>query len=308
MSRVVLAGGSGFLGRALAADLVERGDEVVVLTRTPESAPTKAAMTFLPWDGKTAGDWANAVDGAHAVVNLTGRSVNCRYTEDNRREIVDSRVDSVRAVAHAIRRAARPPAVLVQAASLAIYGDPGEHECDETAPAGEGFSADVCVAWERAFDEEATPATRRATLRIGFVLGRDGGALEMLERLTRRFLGGTVGSGEQYISWLHVRDLTRTVLWALDHDVASGVYNVTGPNPVTNAVFMRELRRALGRPWSPPTPSWAVAIGARFMGTEPSLALTGRRCVPRRLGEQGFRFELPELPAALDDVFTTPRP
>src|SRR5882724_1864666 len=205
MSRVVLAGGSGFLGRALADALVARGEEVVVLTRTPESAGAKAGVTFLPWDGKTAGGWADAVDGARAVVNLAGRNVNCRYTEENRREIVDSRVDSVRAVADAIRRAARPPAILVQAASLAIYGDPAERECDETASAGEGFSADVCVAWERAFDEEATPAVRRAVLRIGFVLGRDGGALQMLARLTRRFLGGTVGSGEQYISWLHVR-------------------------------------------------------------------------------------------------------
>jgi hypothetical protein len=282
---------------------VERGDGVIILTREPGREALNG-VTHVGWNGATLGDWATQLDGATAVVNLVGRSVNCRYTDENRREIVESRVSSVKVIGEAIRHAARPPAVLVQAASLAVYGDPGDRECDETAPIGEGFSADVCVAWERAFAEAATPATRRVLLRIGFVLGRDGDAFEMLARLTRRFLGGTVGSGEQYISWLHVEDFVRLTLSCLDTP-ASGVYNATGPEPVTNAAFMRELRRALGRPWSPPTPAWAVAVGSRFMGTDPSLALTGRRCVPRRLVDEGFRFTFPELAAALADLVGT---
>jgi uncharacterized protein (TIGR01777 family) len=301
---VVLAGGSGFLGQSLAAALLERGDGVVIQTRTPERAErARPGVKLVAWDGETQGDWSHALDGAFAVVNLAGRSVNCRYTEENRREIVQSRVGSVRAIAEAIRRAKRPPPVLVQAGSLAIYGDPGERECDDTAPAGSGFSSDTCVAWERAFDEEATGSTRRVLLRIGFVLGRDGGALEMLARLTRRFLGGAVGSGRQFMSWLHVRDMINIALWAIDRAEVSGVFNATGPNPVTNEAFMRELRRALGRPWSPPTPGWAVALGAWFMGTEPGLALEGRRCVPRRLLERRFAFEFPELGPALGDIF-----
>jgi uncharacterized protein (TIGR01777 family) len=236
-------------------------------------------------------------------VNLAGRSVNCRYTEENRREIVQSRVDSVKAIAEAIRRAGTPPEVLVQAGSLAIYGDPGERDCDEASPPGTGFSAETCVAWEEAFAGDAIAATRRVLFRIGFVLGRDGGALEMLARLTRRFLGGRVGSGQQYISWLHVRDMIRIALWAIDSVDASGVFNATGPNPVTNETFMRALRHALRRPWSPPTPAWAVALGARFMDTEPSLALEGRKCVPKRLSEQGFVFEFPELGPALGEIF-----
>jgi uncharacterized protein (TIGR01777 family) len=299
--RVVLAGGTGFLGRALTKALLERENDVVVLTRQPEREPLDG-VSYLGWDGKTLADWANALDGATAVVNLAGRSVNCRHTEKNRRDIIDSRVDSVCAIAAAIRRARHPPSVLVQAASLAIYGDPGNRECTEAAPVGTGFSADVCVAWERAFDDESTPATRRVLLRIGFVLGRRGGAFEVLARLTRRFLGGSVASGEQFVSWLHLCDMVRVLTWCLDHSTARGVYNATGPNPVTNAEFMRELRRALGRPWSPPTPAWAVALGSRLMGTDPSLALTGRRCVPRRLLDEGFRFDFPELRGALDDL------
>src|SRR5882672_6854479 len=188
---IVLAGGSGFLGQSLAVALVERGDRVVILTRTPERAEhAPPGVKFVAWDGKTQGEWSHELDGARAVVNLAGKNVNCRYTEENRGEIVQSRVGSVSAIAEAIRRAGRPPSVLVQAGSLAIYGDPGERECDDTAKAGSGFSSDTCVAWERAFDEEATGSTRRVLFRIGFVLGRDGGALEMLARLTRRFLGG----------------------------------------------------------------------------------------------------------------------
>jgi uncharacterized protein (TIGR01777 family) len=257
----------------------------------------------MAWDGKTQGEWSDVVDGARAVVNLAGRSVNCRYTEENRREIVESRVNSVKAIAEAIRRAGTPPEVLVQSGSLAIYGNPGECECDEASPPGSGFSADTCVAWEQAFAGDALDVPRRVLLRIGFVLGRDGGALEMLARLTRRFLGGRVGDGRQFISWLHVRDMNRIALWAIDSTDANGVFNATGPNPVTNEAFMRELRRALGRPWSPPTPAWAVALGARFMGTEPSLALEGRRCAPKRLVEKGFEFEFPELGPALGDIF-----
>jgi uncharacterized protein (TIGR01777 family) len=148
-----------------------------------------------------------------------------------------------------------------------------------------------------------TPGTRRVVLRIGFALGRDGGALRLLGRLTKRFLGGTVGSGRQYISWIHVADLNQMFIAAIEREEIRGAFNATGPNPVSNAEFMRELRRVLGRPWSPPAPVWAVRLGSRWMGTEASLALTGRRCTPRRFLESGFVFQFPQLPAALADLF-----
>jgi uncharacterized protein len=239
------------------------------------------------------------MDGAEAVVNLTGKSVNCRYTPDNRREIIASRVDSVRAIGQAIRACQRPPSAWVQAASLAIYGDPGPRVCDETAPAGEGFNAEVCMLWEQAFEAVPLPDTRKTVLRIGFVLGERGGVLEPLIRLTRLFLGGAAGSGKQYISWLHVEDLNRIFEWSIERRELEGVFNATGPSPVTNAAFMHALRSALHRPWSPPVPALAVHIGARLMGSEGGLVLEGRRCVPARLIENGFTFKHTELNAAL---------
>lgn len=300
--RVVLAGGSGFLGRALAEEFVREGREVVVLTRRP-SNKTRAGVREVEWDGQNVcASWARELEGAAAVVNLTGRSVDCRHTSANRREILESRVNSVEAIGRAVRACAEPPSVLVQAGSLAIYGDAGRRVCDEHAPAGLGFPAGVCLRWESAFDSLELPSTRKVFLRIGFVLGRDGGALPTLASLARLYLGGAAGDGHQYISWLHVRDFCRLVLWCVERQDAAGVFNATGPAPVTNAEFMCELRCALKRPWSPRTPAWLVRLGALLLGTEAELALTGRRCIPDRLVEMNFKFLYTNLESALADL------
>ena len=299
--RVVLAGGSGFLGRRLAKVLIDKGYEVVVLTRGAQREGI--AIRYLNWDGKTLGDWAHSIDGAKALVNLTGRSVNCRHTPEHRREIMESRVNSVRVLGEAGSRCDQPPEVWVQASSLAIYGDPGDRWCDEDAPHAEGFSEEVCKRWEAEFEKIEAAGMRKVVMRIGIVLDNGDGALPVLGRLTRFFLGGRVGDGQQYVSWIHVADLTRMFIEAIERPEISGVFNVTGPNPVTNGEFMRELRRALNRPWSPPVPAWATHIGAFFMRTEPHLALTGRRCRPKRFLETGFHFEFPELRGALSDLY-----
>ena len=297
--RLVLAGGSGFLGQCLARDFLAAGGEVDVLTRSPNANLVGRAVG---WDGSTVGDWARVLEGAAALVNFTGKSVNCRYTPSNRREILESRLGSVEALGKALNRCTTPPPVCVQAASLAIYGNPGAALCDETAPPGHGFSVEVCRRWEEAFNTWVVPSTRKVLLRIGFVLGPSGGALEPLARLARFGLGGRAGTGHQYISWLHVGDLNRMILWAIDSEDAVGTYNATGPAPVTNAEFMATLRRAVGRPWSPPVPAWMVKVGAWAMWTEPELVLTGRRCTPRRATAQGFEFTYPALDAALGDI------
>ena len=299
-NRVILPGGSGFLGRALAADLIARGYDVVILSRSPN--PNASPIREVAWDGKTLGPWVETFEGAAAVVNFAGKNVNCRYTPENLREIDASRVDSVRAVGAAINGCTVKPKVWIQSASLAIYGDAGDRVCDELAPPGDGIPPATCLKWEGTFDATPTPGVRRVLLRISFVLGRDEGALKTLANLTRLFLGGTVGSGRQYISWLHLRDMNRMLLRAIEDDAIDGVYNASAPKPVTNATFMRGRRRAMGRPWSPPTPAWAVHVGSFFMRTEPVLALTGRRGVPRRFVDQGFTFEFPELRAALGDL------
>jgi uncharacterized protein (TIGR01777 family) len=301
--RVVLAGGSGFLGQSLAKALLGRGYEVVVLSRSARRDGT--AIQQLQWDGKTLGDWWQAVDGARAIVNLTGRSVNCRHTPEHRRQIMESRVDSVRVLGEAVSRSSQPPEVWVQASSLAIYGDPGDVWCDEDSPHADGFSEEVCKRWEAEFQKLCASGLRKVVMRIGIVLATEKGALPVLARLTRLFLGGRVGNGEQYVSWIHIADLTRMFIEAIKRPELSGAFNVTGPNPVTNAEFMRELRHVLHRPWSPPVPAWATHIGAFFMRTEPSLALTGRRCRPKRFLESGFHFEFPELRGALTHLYSS---
>ena len=301
--RVVLAGGSGFLGRALASAFERAGYEPVVLTRRVR----KSRVRQVEWDGRTVGPWARELEGAAAVVNLAGRSVDCRHTPEHRREIVESRTHSVEAVGRAIAACAEPPKVLVQAGSLAVYGDAGRRVCGEDAPAGRGFPVEVCLRWEQVFDSLELPATRKVLLRVGFVLGRDGGAFPKLARLARLYLGGTVGEGHQYISWLHVRDFCRLVLWCVEREAAAGVYNATGPCPVTNAEFMCELRCALRRPWSPRVPAWLVRLGAFLLRTEPALALEGRRCIPDRLVEEHFKFLYTNLESALADLLTERR-
>lgn len=195
--RIILAGGNGFLGRSLAGELSDHDCEVTVLTRSPREKAGR--VREIAWDGKTLGDWASLIDGAEAVVNFAGKSVNCRYTPENRREINESRVNSVRVIDEAILRCAQPPRALVQAASLAIYGDAGDRWCDESAAPGEGFPVETCRLWESAFNAGVTTGARRVLLRIGFVLGRDGGALKTLAGLAKWGLGGTVGNGRQYI-------------------------------------------------------------------------------------------------------------
>jgi uncharacterized protein (TIGR01777 family) len=297
--RVILAGGSGFIGQALARELHQRGYQVVILSRTPRTRTD--GLLELPWDGATAGPWVKALEGAEAVVNLAGRNINCPHTPENLAAIKSSRVNSVHALAAALPQLTRIPRVWVQAGAVGFYGDTGDRMCDEISPGGTGPLAGVCRDWEHAFLGLPSPRPRQVVLRIGFVLGKEGGALPVLSKLTRFFLGGTVGNGRQYISWIHLADLTRMFAAAIADDL-SGVYNAAGPAPVTNAVFMKSLRRAWHRPWSPPAPVFAVRLGCRLMNSEPSLALISTRCVPRRFQERGFKFAFPDLDMALRDL------
>ena len=299
--RIILAGGSGFIGQSLAPFLVSKDYEVVVLTRG--KSDHQAVIRKAHWDGKMLGEWTQFVHGALALVNLAGRSINTRHTPEHRREIIDSRVDSVRILGEAIRRCLQPPKVFVQLAGVGIYGDKGERICDETTAPGDDFVSEVCEKWEAAFDSIDAPNTRKVLLRLGVVLGPNGGFLNILSRLTRWFLGGQIGNGRQYISWIHTADLLRMILHAIDHEQLAGVFNATAPDPVTNAELMRELRRAYHRPWSPPVPEFAARLGSWLMGTEASLALVSQRCVPKRFLEKNFEFEFPNLRKALANIY-----
>ena len=270
-----------------------------VLTRGPDRDAYD--VCFVHWDGRTDGPWSSALDGAHAVINLTGRNIDCVLTRKNRRAILDSRVDSVRALQRAVAGVAVPPKIIVQCSAVGYYGDT-QTPCDESAPHGTGFLAETCLAWEQAFDSSDFRGVRKVKFRIGVVLAPEGGALAKLARLTGLFLGGHVGSGKQWMSWIHIADLDRMFLHALEQPEAKGVFNAVAPNPVTNAAFMRELRRAMHRPWSPPVPTTAVRLGALLMGSNALIALTGQRCEPRRFPEQGFSYEFGELRSALRNL------
>jgi uncharacterized protein (TIGR01777 family) len=298
--RIILAGGSGFLGNALAQTFQARQYEVVVLTRSPRSR--KDGVKEVDWDGKSQGGWAAQADGAYAIVNLTGKNINCPHTTENLRLIAASRVDSCQAVATAIHRAKMPPAVWVQASAIGFYGDTGDRLCDETATNGSDALSKVCANWETAGNTVGLPQTRKVILRIGVVLGREGGALPVLVKITKWFLGGSAGSGRQFISWIHLADLMQMFVTAVEDPQMSGVFNAVAPRAATNAEFMSKLREVLHRPWSPPAPAFAIKLGSRLMGSESSLVLNGQRCVPGRFLAAGFSYRFPELGAALKDL------
>ncbi len=296
--KIVLAGGTGALGRRIADDLASRGDEVVILTRSPRRGTPHRQVE---WDGATAGPWAPELAGA-AIVNLAGELVDRRPTAANIELLKRSRVGPTAALAAAAAHLATPPAVWLQASTLAIYGDAGESVLDETAPPADGppQMAGVARAWEAAAADAA--AGRQVVMRMGIVLDRDTPALDRLAGLVRWGLGGRIGKGHQWVSWIHIDDLLAIVRRALDDDALSGVVHVTSPNPVRNGELMATLRRVLHRPPALPTPAALVRIGAVVLRTDPGLALTGRRAVPARLLDAGFTFTHPELSGALQDL------
>jgi uncharacterized protein len=299
--RVVIAGGSGFLGMNLGRCLAISGCEVVILSRNPSTHVQP--LRQVCWDGRTPGCWARELDGASALVNLAGRTVDCIKTPDHCDEILRSRVEATLALGKAVRTLDRPPPVWVQMGTAHRYGDPPEALCDESSTFGYGLAPFVAEAWEKAYEEAKLPQMRGVVLRTSFVLGKNGGALPRLTKLARWGLGGTVGHGKQGMSWLHERDMNRIFSRAIADKAMHGAYIASAPNPVPNDEFMRELRRSLRMPIGLPSPAWAVRVGALlFLKTDPELALYGRYCVPRRLHQEGFEFNFPNLAAALDDL------
>jgi uncharacterized protein (TIGR01777 family) len=308
--RVVITGGSGFLGLGLAAFLARAGVDVTIVSR---SRPARGEWAHAEWDGRTVGGWGAALDGAAAVVNFAGRTVDCIKTPDHQDEILRSRVESTLALGRAMREVATPPPVWVQMSTAHIYGDPPTEVCDETSPTGHGLAPDVGRAWEAAHAESLLPGQRSVVLRTSFVVGRrnagGAGALGKLGLLSRLGLGGTVGSGTQGMSWLHELDFWRIVERAIQTPSMTGAYVVSSPGPVSQREFARTLRRYAGGLGSLgvglPAAAWMVRLGAPLvLRTDPELALYGRYVLPRRLLAEGFEFRFPTLEAALADLHT----
>lgn len=306
--KIVLAGGSGFLGRTLARHFEKMLDtEVVILARKPDTVTQGRAVA---WDGKTLGSWADELDGATALLNLAGRSVNCRYHARNRKQILASRIDSTRVLGEAIRACHHPPAAWLNSSTATIYrhtlgpahGESGE--IGSTPEAKDAFSVQVAREWEQAFDEaRVPPGTRKIALRTALVIGTvPGGVYEVLRRLARFGLGGRMASGRQFVSWIHAEDFCRAIDHLLANEDARGIYNLSAPEPVPNAEMMRLLREGAGTPFGLPAPAPLLEIGAFVLRTETELILKSRRVVPARLLEEGFPFHFPTLAAAIADL------
>jgi len=307
--KVVIPGGSGQVGTILARAFHGDGHEVVVLSRSARKAP----WGVMTWDASTRGPWTKALEGAEAVINLAGRSVNCRYTPENRGAITQSRVQSTRIVGEAIAAATRPPRVWLQASTATIYAHRYDAANDEAtgiiggdepdAPATWRFSIDVARSWERTLDEAAVPRTRKVKLRSAMTMSPDrGGIFDTLLTLVRRRLGGQAGDGRQYVSWVHETDFIRALYWLIEHHEVEGPVNIAAPDPLPNAAFMRGLREACGVSLGLPVARWMLELGAVFMRTETELILKSRRVVPGVLTKRGFTFQFPRWPEAADDL------
>lgn len=305
--KVVIPGGTGQVGALLARSFMGRGDEVVVLSRGG-SSPARV----VPWDAKTLGSWATEIDGADVVINLAGRSVNCRYTDANMKEMMDSRVDSTRVVGEAVARAARPPKAWLQMSTATIYAH-SRAPNDETTgliggnelgvPAYWKFSVDIARNWEAAQAAAATPSTRKVALRTSMVMSPDaGGIFDVLLDLTRKRLGGPIAGGTQYVSWIHDRDFVRAIELLIARDDLAGPINVASPNPLPQREFQRALRAAAGIKLGLPATAWMAKLGAVVLRTDAELTLKSRRVVPGRLLAAGFAFEFPEWSVAARDL------
>jgi len=303
--RVVIAGGSGFLGVSLAHHLSRAGWSVILLSRHVPRC--NGPWDHVSWDARTTGDWVQALEGAYGLVNLVGRSVDCIKTPDHQDEIVRSRVEATRVLGMALRNLKNPPAVWLQMSTAHIYGDPPDVVCTEESPIGVGFAPTVGVRWESEFEQARLPGIRGVIFRTSFVLGHDqgagGGALTRLTKLARRGLGGTIHTGRQEISWIHETDWNCLFEQALKDISMQGIYLATAPHPVSQTNFMSTLRKVLRVPFGLPATETMVRFGARFLlRTDPELALYGRYAVSSRLSQAGFTFRFPVLEEALRDL------
>jgi len=308
--KVVIAGGSGQVGTILTRAFRHDSHEVVVLSRHPNTAQVRT----VAWDGRTLASWTQEIEGADVLINLAGRSVNCRYNTRNRQEIMQSRVDSTRVVGQAIARAAHPPRVWLQASTATIYAHRYDVTNDEltgiiggsepNVPDTWRFSISVAQAWERAVEDAGTLSnTRTVFLRSAMTMSPDrGGVFDVLSGLVRMGLGGRAGDGRQYVSWIHEADFVRAVYWLIEHESLSGPVNLAAPNPLPNAEFMRDLRHAWRVPIGLPATRWMLEIGATFLRTETELILKSRRVVSAKLPQSGFIFHFANWIDAAQDL------
>ena len=306
-TKIILAGGRGFLGSVLADYFTAKGMETIIFTREPTQRGD--GIREVHWDGESLGEWIKELEGARALVNLAGLSVNCRYHARNRKLLLDSRLNSTRVLGKAIAQCTNPPPVWLNSSTATIYKHtygPAWDEAGEIGGCAEAkdiFSVHIATEWERVFNEAGTPHTRKVALRSAMVLGHGkNSVLPNLLRLGRLGLGGRLAGGRQFVSWIHEEDFCRAVEWTIEHESLCGVVNLAAPHPVTNAEFMAAIRKACGTPFGLPAPLGLLEVGAFFLRTETELVIKSRRVVPGKLLASGFAFRHPHVPAAIQHL------
>lgn len=296
--KIIITAANGFMGKQLV-EYFSNEHEVIALVRN-ENIPLKNCRT-VRWDGKNLGSWVEELEGATAVINLAGKSVNCRYTEKNKAEIFASRLDSTRVLGEAIRLCKQKPTVWINAASGTIYRHSLHEPMTEFAgEIGSGFSVEVCKQWEQAFFSFSDLPLRQVALRTAIVLGKDGGVMVPFRNLARLGFGGKMGSGQQQFSWIHVEDVCRSIAFILQNEQLDGVINLSSPTPVRNSEFMQALRNRYRRKIGIPSPTWLLELGARLIQTETELILKSRFVLPEKLEQAGFEWKFPTINEALD--------
>ncbi|NLH50507.1 MAG: TIGR01777 family protein [Myxococcales bacterium] len=301
--KIIVTGATGFIGGRLCRALLERGHEVVALSRSRKSAEVKLGpqVQVAEWDGRSAESWSDQADGADAIVNLAGENIGAaRWTQSRREALLSSRLDSGRAVVDAVRKAKRKPSVLIQASGIGIYGNAGDAIVDETAAPGQGFLAELALRWEDGVRPVEQAGVRLVFLRTSAVLDDKEGALPKMLLPFRFFAGGPVGSGKQWFPWIHVQDEVNAILFLLERADLKGPFNLAAPGETRQREFAKALGKAIGRPAWVPAPSFALRMLLGEMADE--LLLAGQRAKPQRLQEAGFVFRFPELSAALADL------
>lgn len=313
--KIIIAGGSGFIGQEIAR-YFENENEIIILTRKTSGEKNNrnhytslnknelSKIRFIKWDGQTIGDWANELDNADILINLAGKTVNCRYTSENKKEIIDSRIDATKVLGKAISQCIKPPMLWVNASSATIYRHAQDKPQDEySTEFKDDFSVQVCKLWERTFYEQICPDTRKVVLRMAITLG-SGGVLIPYFNLIKFGLGGKQGNGKQMFSWIHIEDTCRLIEWICTHNSMAGTYNCSSPHPVTNSEFMKMLRKASGHIIGLPAYKWMLKIGAPIIGTETELVLKSRWVIPTKVLETGFEFKFPFLKDAFNDIIS----
>jgi len=293
MRKIVIAGGTGFLGQFLASRFREKGDKVIIISRN------KGDVRWNETEKLT-----QALENADVIINLAGKSVDCRYTEKNKQAILWSRIDTTRALGKALIACKQLPKLWINSSTATIYRHAEDRPMTEgEGEIGKGFSVDVALGWEQAFFAFQLPHTRQVALRMAIVLGRDGGVMQPLKRLAKLWMGGKQGTGNQMFSWIHVEDLFQIILFLMDHQELIGIINCSAPKPVSNETLMKSIREALMVKIGLPAPTWSLKIGAVLIRTETELILKSRWVLPDRLLKAGYTFTYPELAAGLKEIF-----